>query len=95
MKYCLSIDSGGTKTAAVLYREDMSREAVTVCGSLRSNTTSAGLIAAHTAKLADDLGLRGKRIAAIGGTFEPSLIDSLKRYVRQTDTRSTASSISP
>lgn len=79
MKYCLSIDSGGTKTAAVLYREDMSREAVTVCGSLRSNTTSAGLIAAHTAKLADDLGLRGKRIAAIGGTFEPSLIDSLKK----------------
>ena len=78
MKYFLSIDSGGTKTAAVLYREDMSRAAVAVCGSLRANTTPAGLIAAHMAQLADALGLKGKRLASVGGTYEPSVIDRLK-----------------
>ena len=80
MKYYLAIDGGGSKTAAVLYGEDMSRVAVTVCGSLRSNTTEPELIEKHLKKLADDLDLYGKRIAEIGGTYEKKTVGMLGEY---------------
>ena len=79
MKYYLSLDSGGTKVAAVLYGEDLSRRSAAVCGSLRRNTTPAGLVKAHAMELVDKLGVRGMRIEALYGTFEPYAAEELSK----------------
>lgn len=78
MKYYLALDSGGTKTAAILYGDGAERVAAAVCGSLRGNTTPGPLIEAHLNELADKLGLAGKRIASVGGTYERSVTERLR-----------------
>ena len=56
IKY-LVIDSGGTKTAAILYGEDLRRIAVCTAGSLRSNTTPDALYESHAEELCHDQGI--------------------------------------
>ena len=78
MKYYLAIDGGGTKTAAVLYDENMKRKAVCVTGSMRANTTDAALIAKHTRELIETLGLPGLTVEACGGVFDGRLLEAVK-----------------
>ncbi len=77
MKYYLALDSGGTKTAAALYGENLERVRVCVGGSLRGNTTSAELVEKHISELVEALGVRGLTIEEIGGTCEGALIERL------------------
>lgn len=78
MKYHLSIDSGGTKVAAILYDENLRRVKVCVTGSVRGNTTSAELVKKHTDEIINGLELNGKTVETIGGTFENSLYDNIR-----------------
>ena len=51
MKYYLALDNGGTKTAAILYDEELNRISVCIGGSLRSNTNNASLVDLHLKEL--------------------------------------------
>ena len=77
--YYLSLDSGGTKVAAVLYNEDFKRCGAVVTGSVRPNTTSAELIAKHTEEIIKGLDLAGKTIEKITGTCEGSVINEIRK----------------
>lgn len=79
MKYHLSIDSGGTKVAAILYDENLSRHSICVTGSIRRNTTSAELCKKHTEDIINGLGLAGKSVETVGGTYESFLLDEIKK----------------
>lgn len=78
MKYYLAIDGGGTKTAAVLYDENLKRRAVCVTGSMRANTTDAALIEKHTRELIETLGLGGLTLEECGGVFDGRLYDAVQ-----------------
>ena len=78
MKYYLAIDGGGTKTAAVLYDENLKRRSVCVTGSMRANTTDAALIHKHTRELIETLGLAGLTVEECGGVFDGRLLDAVR-----------------
>ena len=78
MKYYLAIDGGGTKTAAVLYDENLKRRGACVTGSMRANTTDAALIEKHTRELIETLGLAGLTVEECGGVFDGRLFDAIK-----------------
>lgn len=78
MKLFLAIDGGGTKTAAVLYDENLKRRAVCFTGSMRANTTDAALIAKHTRELIETLGLAGLTVEECGGVFDGRLYDAIQ-----------------
>ena len=80
MKKCLVIDSGGTKTAAILYDEDLNRLGVCVTGSLRSNTTADQLYRRHAAELVNSLGLCGITLECVRGTYEERVIGLLSEH---------------
>ena len=77
MKKYLCIDSGGTKTAAILCGDDLRRLGVCVTGSLRSNTTSDPLYKKHADGLISALGLKGAAIESVRGTYEDRFLDLL------------------
>ena len=79
MKYYLSIDSGGTKIAAILHNESFERCGVCVTGSVRTNTTSSELVKKHTEELIETLGLAGKKIEECDGMCEQSVINEIKK----------------
>ncbi len=78
MKKYLVIDSGGSKTAAILYGEDFCRLGACVAGSLRSNTTSDPLYEKHADAIISSLGLRGAVVEAVRGTYEDRFLDLLR-----------------
>jgi|GEM_PF-405873 len=78
MKTCLALDCGGTKVAAILYTEDLSRAAVCVTGSLRANSTPPALLERHLGALIEELGLRGRVVEELGGICEAHVIESLR-----------------
>ena len=79
MKYYLALDNGGTKVAAILYNENLERLGVCVSGSLRSNTNDDALVDMHLNELADGLHLHGLEIEEVDGTYEPFVIEKLRR----------------
>ncbi|MBO4422204.1 MAG: hypothetical protein J5879_02105 [Clostridia bacterium] len=78
MKYYLAIDGGGTKTAAILYGEDLCRIGVCITGSLRANSTSPELVEKNAAELINSLGLTGLEIEELGGTCEQRIAEMIK-----------------
>ena len=68
MKYCLAVDSGGTKVLAILYDQDFRPIRVCRVGSTRSNTTSADLVERNIRQLVDSLQLEGKHLDCLHGT---------------------------
>ncbi|MBQ6067079.1 MAG: hypothetical protein IJK89_09685 [Clostridia bacterium] len=78
MKYYLSIDGGGTKTAAVLYDENFQRLAVCVTGSVRANTTDDALIRKHIHTLIETLRLPGLTVEECVGVCDGRLTDAIK-----------------
>ncbi|MBQ7152378.1 MAG: hypothetical protein IJR83_00365, partial [Clostridia bacterium] len=78
MKKYLAIDSGGSKTAAILYDEDLNRLAVTTAGRMRTNTTADDLYEKHLQDLVGSLGLEGETIEQISGVCESRVTDRIK-----------------
>ena len=78
MKKYLVIDSGGTKTAAILYDENCGRLGVCVTGSLRTNTTPDPLYEKHSNAIISSLGLCGAVIESVRGTYEDRFLKMLK-----------------
>ncbi len=89
MKYYLALDNGGTKTAAILYDEELNRISVCVGGSLRSNTNNASLVDLHLKELIQGLQLAGKTVEEINGTYEASVIEKLGRVCTVKDAKVT------
>ena len=87
MKKYLVIDSGGTKTAAILYGEDLKRIGAYVTGSLRSNTTPDALYEKHAEELISALGLRGGEIETVCGTFEDRAVSLFRSYCKVNGSR--------
>ena len=76
----LAFDNGGTKSAAILFDDDFHLISFAKSGSMRSNTTSAELAAAHFNELMSRLGLEeGASIAEVSGSYEKSLEDRLQK----------------
>ena len=82
MKYYLALDNGGTKTAAILYDENLDRIGVCVSGSLRSNTNNAALVDKHLNELALGLHLNGLTVEELNGTYESSVVEKLGRICK-------------
>ena len=78
MNLFLAIDGGGTKTAAILYDENLKRRGVCVTGSMRANTTDAALIQKHTRELIETLSLAGLTVEECGGVFDGRLFDAIQ-----------------
>ena len=78
MKYWFAADCGGTKAAAILYDEDFVRRGVCVTGSVRQNTTSEALAAAHTRTLVETLGLKGLTLEEAAGAVDPRVMRAVK-----------------
>ena len=87
MKKYLVIDSGGTKTAALLYGEDLRRIGVCTAGSLRSNTTPDALYESHAEELIRSLGIKGEEIETVCGTFEDRAVMLFRKYCKINNSR--------
>lgn len=79
MKYYLALDNGGSKTAAILYDENLDRAGVCVGGSLRSNTNNASLVDMNLRGIVKELRLEGLTVEEVNGTYEPPVIEKLKK----------------
>ncbi|MDD4772887.1 MAG: BadF/BadG/BcrA/BcrD ATPase family protein [Eubacteriales bacterium] len=79
MKYNLSIDSGGSSTIAVVYDDGLRRVGAVRTGSVRENTTSAGLIARHIEELIDGLRETGlTEVGILGGLCPGSILSAIR-----------------
>ncbi|MBR5060048.1 MAG: hypothetical protein IKX06_04670 [Clostridia bacterium] len=78
---CLAVDSGGTKTSAILYTAGFRKAAAAKCGSLRSATTPQELVSADLSRLLEGLGLTKDPGAApklITGAFDHHAANALR-----------------